>query len=529
MAYNHLSQAECDQYDIYLTNDELEDNLDDNQQSTASSWETTLQSSLDLSSLLYMKAVSALVGLKKLSFDNLPLTLSEFESIEVKISMPESIAHCNQFYNVADLNKFNNKALSLALQDFCSSEPEETLQFLNEKLGAPTTEFIVQRFLTMAFDIDIFRKNEKGSFSLKDFRLLTRYVDLVLLNRHVIHNFLCTHTGIKDDSVTRLISFQGRENITQRTEQSILDESETLCQLGDRPKPYTNNVDLSLFYGLSPADVYSTEDGPKNVIETETLNWLNMLELVQRTTPDDPKSPLTPTSESEIQKVISSNKKLISLALKARQIINFLKERLDKRNKGKKSSLFHDQFLSLALDSSNSRCAFVINPKLFLEDDGTSVTIKFSQQTSYVLGAKDEQEITVGPINYQMLEITSPKLTHHIKSPNQMVYSAIRPLPKLLYVATNLVTSLSRDMWLKNTKYASFHLIHCHVMNDDTIHNKFICKDNNDETYYKIPNLKNLLDRITIHILDQNFRRVVFPRNTYVKLALTIKPAPLDH
>ena len=44
MAYNHLSQAECDQYDIYLSNDIKEDNLEENEQSSASSWETTLHS-----------------------------------------------------------------------------------------------------------------------------------------------------------------------------------------------------------------------------------------------------------------------------------------------------------------------------------------------------------------------------------------------------------------------------------------------------------------------------------------------------
>ena len=101
-----------------------------------------------------------------------------------------------------------------------------------------------------------------------------------------------------------------------------------------------------------------------------------------------------------------------------------------------------------------------------------------------------------------MANKTSPKLSHQIVSPNQVPFSAIRPLPKLLYVATNLVTSLSRDMWLSNTKYSAFHLIYCHVINEGTVANKFICKDATDETYFKMPNLKNLLDRVTIHILD---------------------------
>ena len=134
MAYNHLSQAECDQYDIYLSNDIKEDNLEENEQSSASSWETTLHSSLDLSSLLYMKSVSALIGLTRLTIDNLPLTFCESEDIKVKIWMPNETVYCNQMYSIEQLAELNNTPLSLPLQDFCTNEPEETLMFLNEKL-----------------------------------------------------------------------------------------------------------------------------------------------------------------------------------------------------------------------------------------------------------------------------------------------------------------------------------------------------------------------------------------------------------
>ena len=478
MAYNHLSQAECDQYDIYISNDELEDNLEENQHSTASSWETTLQSSLDLSTLLYMKSVSALVGLTKLTFDNLPLTLSELETIKVQIKLPEAIVHCNQYYNIESLGRFNDTPLILPMENFCTNNPEEVLMFLNEKLGVPVTEFVIQRFLTIVLDTDIFLEKKSGSFSLKDFRLLTRYVDIALINRHIIHNFLCLQAGINDDSMTNLVSFQSRENITRRNEEAMLNESTTLRQIEDRDQAvHGNSMNLALFYGLSLPDVYTSKDGPKHAVETQTLNWLNILEALERTTPGDPTSALTTDCEFEMKRMIPANKNLILLSLKTRQIINFLKERLDKRNKKKTSSLFHDQFLSLSLDSSNCRCAFHINPKLFLEPQGGTITVFFAKQISYVLGTRDGQELTVGPISYNMPEATSPKLSHEIKSPNQTPPSAIRPLPKLIYVATNLVASLSRDMWLQNTKYSAFHLIYCHVVDESAINNKFICKD----------------------------------------------------
>ena len=530
MAYNHLSQAECDQYDIYLSNDIKEDNLEENEQSSASSWETTLHSSLDLSSLLYMKSVSALIGLTRLTIDNLPLTFCESEDIKVKIWMPNETVYCNQMYSIEQLAELNNTPLSLPLQDFCTNEPGETLMFLNEKLGVPVTEFIIQRFLTLAFDANVFLKEKRGCFSLKDFKLLTRYIDITLLHRQILHDFVCLQAGIHDDSVASVISYQSRENITKRNEQSMLEESETLCPVDERPKPHESvNIDFTLFYGLSLPDVYDSKDGPKLVIESAVHNWLENSTLLERTTPGDPSSPLTEENESQIKKMVEANKRLITLAIKTRQVINFLKERIDKRKTKKESTLFHEQFLSLDLDNSNSRCAFLINPKLFLPNDQTSVSVIFPPQASYVLGAKDGQQITVGPIPYEMANKTSPKLSHQIVSPNQVPFSAIRPLPKLLYVATNLVTSLSRDMWLSNTKYSAFHLIYCHVINEGTVANKFICKDATDETYFKMPNLKNLLDRVTIHILDQNFRLVLFPQKTYTKLSLAIKPAPLDH
>ena len=327
MAYNHLSQAECDQYDIYISNDELEDNLEENQHSTASSWETTLQSSLDLSTLLYMKSVSALVGLTKLTFDNLPLTLSELETIKVQIKLPEAIVHCNQYYNIESLGRFNDTPLILPMENFCTNNPEEVLMFLNEKLGVPVTEFVIQRFLTIVLDTDIFLEKKSGSFSLKDFRLLTRYVDIALINRHIIHNFLCLQAGINDDSMTNLVSFQSRENITRRNEEAMLNESTTLRQIEDRDQAvHGNSMNLALFYRLSLPNVYTSKDGPKHAVETQTLDWLNILEALERTTPGDPTSALTTDCEFEMKKMITANKNLILLSLKTRQIINFLKE-----------------------------------------------------------------------------------------------------------------------------------------------------------------------------------------------------------
>ena len=523
MALSHLSQADCDKYDIYISNTKVEDNLDENEMSSAGHWETVLEQSIDLSSLLFMKSTTAEIALTKLTFDGVPLTYLESEKISINVTIPKADAKCNQFYNSLYLEKMNSEPLQISLDDYMTPNPETAVTYLNDKIVLPISHYIIQRYLKLVFDTDVFTADSSivTPLSLDDIRLLNRYVDCALTSRGIIHDCLCKQAGITDvleGSFTLLSS----ERINLDVETNILKKSLTLRPVTQRPKQRDgNNMDLTRFYGVSLSDVHRQEDGPKNAIETETLNWMSMIALISRENPDDANSPLTKSSKKDFDEIVKANKKLMQICVKVGKILKLYR---DNRKNAKKSN---DHFFEMVMNDVTNKCSFSLKPKTFLVEE-VSISIVFPDQASYVLGVKDGQKLVIGPIFHDMKTTASPKLTNNILAPNQTTDSMIRPVAKVIYLATNLVSSLSRDLWLSNTKYASYHLIYCHVIDDNTISSKFICKDNDDKTFFKINSLKNILNSFEILVLDHNFRRVVFPKKTYVKLALTVQPTKSD-
>ena len=523
MALSHLSQADCDKYDIYISNAKIEDNLDENEMSSAGHWETLLDQSIDLSSLLFMKSTTAEIALTKLTFDGVPLTYLESEKISINFTIPEEHAKCNQFYSTYFLRKVNSEPLQISLDDYMTPNPETAITYLSDKIVLPISHYIIQRYLKLVFDTDVFITDGFTTpLSLDDIRLLNRYVDCALTNRGIIHDYLCRQAGITDNlegPFTRLSS----ERINLDVETTILKKSLTLRPVAQRQKPHDgNNVDLTRFYGISLSDVHRLEDGPKTAIETETLNWMSKINLISRENPDDPNSPLTKSSKEDLEKIIEANKKLIQISVKVGKILKLYSD----SRKNKKKSNDH-LFFEIIMNDVTRKCSFSLKPINFLVEE-VSISIIFPDQASYVLGVKDGQKLVIGPIFHDMKTTETPKLTNNILAPNQTTDSMIRPVAKVIYLATNLVSSLSRDLWLANTKYASYHLIYCHVIDDNTISSRFICKDNDDKTFFKINSLKNILNSFEILVLDQNFRKVVFPKKTYVKLALTVQPTKSD-
>ena len=547
MAFSHLSQADCDKYDIYLSNTKIEDNLEETDNfSSAGHWENLLDQSIDLSNLLFMKSTTAEIALTKMTFDALPLTYLESENISINLQIPELSAFCNQYYSRMYLKKMNLDTLRIPLDNFMTADPQTAVDYLNDKIALPMFHFILQRYLKLVFDTDVFKKDSVMTpLSLGDIRLLIRYIDCALINRHIIHLWLCRKTGITNTLNGADFAPLAKEKINLTMETKLLKQSQSLRLVAERPPSTTddnnnnNKINLTLFYGLTVTDVYDNAEqsgSPRNTIEKKTQEWLDFMELISRTNPHDLNSPLTKTSKEDCQKIITANIDLLKIGLKARDILVAYR---DKILNSKEGSL-NDHFFAIAINKLTNKCSFLLNPIDFLEGDvrhlapdnektlAISISIIFPEQASYVLGVKDGQKLHIGPINFDMKATASPRLTNQIFATNQTTDSMIRPMSKVIYLATDLVSSLSRDLWLSDTKYASYHLIYCHVIDDNTISSKFICKDNDDKNFFKINSLKNILNRFNILVLDQNFRKVVFPKKTYVKLALTVQPTRSD-
>ena len=528
MALSHLS-LDSDKYEIFIDNRSNEDSLNENDISSAASWITRLNADIDLSPLLYLKSTTAALALSTLTVNNIPLTFSENEYIHVTINLPSTIATCNQYYNEDLVRNFNSIPYKIPLQHFHTSDSEEAVSFLNRIVAKKVTYFLLKSCLRLVLDNDIFLEDNTGELSLEDINLIIRYLDVILFSRRILHEYLTVQAGINDDDISSLITFQSRDHVSVETERQIIDKSNVLRDPSLRPKPVqNNNMSLDLFYGVDLQNAYTQQGGPKMVIQNETHQWLEQSMIIERTNDADPNSPLTQESMNDMLSCITSNKALITQALKAREILTMMRTRLDKNENDPPSLLFHENLITLGLDSSKSKLKCELHPELFLCPNTTSCFILMPSQTSYVLGCPHGTLLSIGPIinNITLQNENKPKMTNNITSSKQVPFHSIRPLPKIIYVVvSDIISTLRRDMWLKNTPYESCHIIHTHVVDEETIQSKFISKTSEHEIFYRISNLKTLLNNFQIHLLDQNFRPILFPQKTYSKISLTIKPA----
>ena len=526
MANYHLSMNN-DKYQIFIDNSSQENTLSNNEISTASNFIVTLNSSVDLSSLLYLKSSVAEMSLSALTIDNIALTYSSQEYLKVTVQLPEDIGRCNLYFQPTSVRQFNETPYIIPLDDYSTANSEDAVFFINKRLTERMTFFLLHSVLRIVFDTDIFEVENKGKLTLKDIRLINRYLDCIIFSRHILHRYLGQKLGSRENEVDSLVTFQGKENVTSQKEQQIIKESEVIRPVNLREKPtHANNMDLSIFGGVNLNTAYTQTDGPRQFIETESENWLTQMEAVERIDPTDAHSRLTEESEDMINGFLDANKCLIQQAIQARQLITFEKDRLDRVKTGQNSLLFNDNLICLTLDDSGSRLKCELNPSLFLVENTTRVWIQFPRQVSYVMGTQKGDVLTIGPIvNDPNLDaVNEPKLTNTITCNGQRLHSGIRAQPRLLYIVTDLASSLRRDLWLQHTPFEDSHIIHCHVMDENTISSRFICKTNEHEVYYRVSTMKNLLNKFKVFILDENFRLLIFPLRTYCRLSLTFRP-----
>ena len=527
MALSHLS-LESDKIEVYIDNRQNEDGLNDKEESTASEWNTIFTSSLDLSPLLYLKATTAELAVNQFSIDNLPLSTSRLEKITVDIQLPKGLSTANQYYNDLSLDTSNENPHKVATVDFSTSENEVLIDHLNTKLN--TTLLLLQTCLRFIFDTEIFVANlpADAEITLKDANLISRYLDCILFSRHIYHKRLVAALGITDN-IDAKITFPAKPKMSATTEKQILSESLIFRPVDQRPRPRTGNqiMNLGIFHNIDLKDAYTMEGGPRLVIDAEIPKFFRDIKANVRVTPNDPKSELTEYSKSNLHLLLVSNKQLIEHALKMRQIVSLLQNKRDGR---RLSTLFNDRVIALNLDDSHAKLNVTLQPSLFLPADGSSITVTFPPKLSYVLGCKDGEVLTIGPITHATnskagLQRLTNTITQSYQSPN----SALRVLPRLMYVCSDVVSTLTRNLWLKQTEFESCHIIYTHILDENNINTKFICKNSENLIFHKISSLRPLLNSFSVYILDQNFKKVVFPQKTYTHLGLVIKPTHNDN
>ena len=163
-----------------------------------------------------------------------------------------------------------------------------------------------------------------------------------------------------------------------------------------------------------------------------------------------------------------------------------------------------------------------VHTKSYLIENGTSYSIFFPKIVSRSLGSHGN--FSIGPISNNDNEVleAQPIFTNNIRNEEQRLHSQIRPMPKILYLTSSLINPPTCDLWLKNTPYESCRIMDSFLIDDATITNRFITKNNDENTYHKLTTRS--LNTFVFQVVDESLQPVVWQQKTYVKLGLKVKP-----
>ena len=525
MAFSHLSM-DTESYQLFLSNTENEKQLVNPNISSAGSFEILLDRTIDLSPLLYMKSTNAEVAVSHLSLSNLPLCVSRDEEIKVRVHIPTAIAKANRFYSPHYTEtKVNQQYHRLPLNNLITAEPDTLLAFLNRETLIPYIHFVLRSLLQVVLDDNVFDEDETYFLSREDIKLLNRYINISLYTRNILHNFLHKKLGHENYEIgDRIIYSKDCENYTLRKEESMLQKSKALLPTNQRPATrgsHDHVIDLALFHGKVLENIPDTQDSPKQAIETDYENYLTTVGVIKHVIPNDPSSPLKDTTVTSLESLIRANKALIVQAMKLHDILELLVQKIDSR---KKNNPVTDHLAMMSINDATGKLKVdFTKATTYLLNNGCSVRIIFPPKLSHVLGS--DTSLTIGPIRGEHPLALTPDqdvLTNTIFNGEQTTFFPLRPLPKMYHLLTNIIVAPTCNLWLKDTPFETCNIIHSTPIDDASISNQFVCKQDDSLCYHRLNT--RLLTRIQFHIVDDEMKPVSFAPRCHIRIGLNVRP-----
>ena len=524
-SFAQLSSS-IDHYEIYVTNRQTEDELDEDAPSSASDWKAVLEPSVDVSNLLYGKSDIAQAKVKQVNISSLPLCFSKSESIKIFITIPPIFGKCNQFFNSENVVTFNNQPYVLPLEDMICSSAADAVNFLDEKIGLPLIHFLLRSTLKIVLDIQIFNENSYHKLGLNDIKLILSYLDVCLFCRNIVHKHLCPIIKVTDDNIDEHVksNFTNARFISKATEDKWIGESTTILPPEERIRALfdENAIHLDGFHEVNLVRAYDQEDGPTNKVKTETARWLQDMSVVEREDDNNPLSPLTNKSLTYIKDLILYNKKLIEQAIKTKEILSILEKHIKLTTKVTSK----DELLKLGLNPNTKKMKVTLNPKPFLVNNDVSFTVAFPSHCSHSLGADGESSnVTLGPYSYHSLEKRPlASISNQIQHPTQSLAFPVRPVPRVILLVSNLCATLKRDQWLGGSFWNDYQVLTTIVVDESCIDSQLIHLCNSDENCHRLNNAKTVLSRFHLCLLDDRFHKILFQKKTYMSLQLDLSP-----
>ena len=525
-----------DKYELFISNFETENNLNDDQESSASLFSSNAD--IDITPLLFLRAPVAKIGLQQVTIDNLCLCFIDKELIKIKISTPSDINFANSVCTPNLIKEKNQSSFDLQFSDFSAIDIDQCLGHVNSLIEGNLSSFLIYRLTLNFFDFNVFKDeifskpasiSESISLSLEDIEILLRYTDYTLFSRRLLNAVLDGHDAdslpANTELVANLTSIKPR--LTETLEKKILNKSKTLKSTDER-LTYSNRyifktVSFESFYSIDLKTKSPQRSSLSVKITTEYHNSLHFLYKINF-------SDLSEKDETLISKLKKSNDALIKQGLCLQKVLLIQRE---KYNSNFSPSLFTTELVSIQKDESGSKTYFEIHNQLFLPPDQTSCEILFDQQASYVLGCAPNSTLLLGPLTHasecRKSVKTSPRLTNNIVSSYQRLPGPVRFHPKVINFACDLLsTSDQKILRPQNEDYPDFHTLYSLFVEQCHFDTRFFCKNSTDISFHRMLKTESLLQRFHILSLDENERKIWFPRNTIFSAKLVIMPCITD-
>ena len=510
---------------MFLSNSDNENNLKNPNISSAGSFELILDRTIDLSPLLYMKSTSAEVAISHLSLSTLPLTVTRDEEIKVQIHIPPGIAHANRFYSAFYTeNKLNQQYHRLPLKDLVTSESDTLLTFLNRETLIPYFHFILRSMLQIILDDNVFSPEDTHFLTRDDIKILNRYINISIFTRKTLHDFLNKKLGNENYDISGTIKYsKDCDNYTLRKEESLLQKSKALRPLDQRPATrgsHDHIVDLALFHGKDLDTVDNQQDGPKQAVETDYENYLSIVGVIKYTDPTNENSPFQTKTIDSLTALIKANKALILQAMKLHDLLQLLTKKIDKRNK---TPPITDHLITMSVNEATGKLKVDFEASTYLLDNRSSIKVLFPPKLSHALGS--DSSLTIGPIYNEQSNMpiqSQDVLTNTIVNERQTTFFPLRPTPKMFHLLSNIILAPTCNFWLKNTPFETCNVIYSTPIDETSISNRFICKQDDNLCYHKLNT--RILSRIQFHIVDEEMKPVLFAPKCHIKIGLNVRP-----
>lgn len=574
-------------YTLHVSNESTEMSLDYKQLSSANNFKVVLNPSLDLNQLSYLQSLDCEMALENLQIDSCPLVFQSNESIETFFHILPDICRDNLELFPETQDKRNNEPLTTAVGEYFTNNVTNAIEYINDIIHKGSNYFIITRYAELFLDNAYLIKKEifndlniysEIPITVDDIDLLTKYVKIGLYVRlnlvEKLNSYINPGRPMTALFPEEMLQFE-KVDFNQAKETETLAASDFLnshleqttkrnedlrvisvpADTSALPTGITVDpwvlINFNLFYGVDFSSKPSSSDDRLNeTTEERSARQVNerKLQLISNDISDNAArkvefeleitlgegDELEPKNYRYIEQTISNNIKIINIGKKLLQLLGFEVQRLNNREKYK---IFSRNFLSLDLDRSQQKCLFYIDYNKLAEH--CTLTVNFPPIVSYKLGSNrnqssgDYNKVQVGPIaNISILPDPENRISNTITHVSQRLSGSFRLLPKLLCVATDILSESARQQekqqffFLKDDMTTFFKT---------SLQNKYRdlsfltieAADLKTQPFFRIHKNHFIINNFVIMLFDENGQFLQFPRNTIINLALSFRPCLL--